>query len=104
MTFRTTGHILYQTARKIVIAVIGITLLLFGTIMLITPGPGIVVIIAGLGILGLEFAWAKRWLRIVKERSQDAAHKAGESNLWQRFRCQFTDLMKRLKGLLRLNP
>jgi tellurite resistance protein TerC len=35
----------------------------------VLPGPAIVVIPVGLGILGIEFAWARRWLRKVKQGS-----------------------------------
>jgi tellurite resistance protein TerC len=36
--------------------------------MIVLPGPAFIVIPAGLGILALEFAWAKRWLHEVKTR------------------------------------
>lgn len=58
----------YQLARRIVIAVIGGTVVLAGVIMLVTPGPGLVVIPFGLAILALEFAWAKLWLKRLKSR------------------------------------
>ncbi|GIK36074.1 MAG: hypothetical protein AMXMBFR45_03660 [Gammaproteobacteria bacterium] len=58
----------YQLARRIVIAVIGGTVVLAGVIMLVTPGPGLVVIPLGLAILALEFAWAKLWLERLKAR------------------------------------
>lgn len=67
-----TGQIVYKTARRIVITVVGGTLLIIGAIMLLTPGPGVLGIAAGLGILGLEYAWAKRWLAEVKRRSGQA--------------------------------
>jgi tellurite resistance protein TerC len=38
--------------------------------MIVLPGPAFVVIPVGLGILSLEFAWARRWLEKVKERSE----------------------------------
>ena len=49
----------YRLARRLVIAVIGGTVVLAGVIMLVTPGPGLVVIPIGLAILALEFAWAR---------------------------------------------
>lgn len=49
------------------IAIAGGTVLLLGAAMIILPGPAILVIPAGLAILGLEFHWAKRWLEKVKE-------------------------------------
>ena len=58
----------YKYARRIVIAVVGATVVLAGVVMLVTPGPGLVVIPAGLAILSIEFAWARHWLRRVRER------------------------------------
>ena len=55
--------ITYQWARRIVVAVFGGTVLLIGIAMVVLPGPAIIVVPLGLGILGLEFAWARTWLR-----------------------------------------
>ena len=55
--------ITYKLARRIVITAVGGTVLLIGVIMLVTPGPGLVFIPIGLAILGLEFAWARAWLK-----------------------------------------
>ncbi len=59
----------YKWARRIAISIIGGSVLLVGLAMTVLPGPAIVVIPLGLGILGLEFAWARRWLRRAKERA-----------------------------------
>lgn len=56
-------NLTYKVVRRIVVAVVGTTVLLLGIVMLVTPGPAFVVIPAGLAILGLEFAWARYWLR-----------------------------------------
>lgn len=56
----------YKLARRIAIAVIGGTVVLVGIIMLVTPGPALVVIPLGLAILALEFAWARQWLEKLK--------------------------------------
>ena len=50
-----------------VILVIGGTVLLAGIALLFLPGPAIVVIPAGLAILGMEFAWARRFLSRVRQ-------------------------------------
>ncbi len=60
----------YKTARRIVIAVIGGTVLLVGLIMVVTPGPAMVVIPTGLAILAVEFAWARRWLLKIRRRAR----------------------------------
>ena len=61
----------YKTGRKIVIALVGFTLVLFGIILIFIPGPALLVIPFGLAVLGLEFSWARRWLAYLKERGMD---------------------------------
>ncbi len=63
----------YKVAKRIVIGIVGGTILLLGVVMMITPGPGIPAILVGLGILGGEFAWARHWLRKVKAKAGDVA-------------------------------
>ena len=57
-----------KIARRIAISVVGATVLLIGVIMIVTPGPAFVLIPVGLAILGLEFAWARVWLRRIREK------------------------------------
>jgi tellurite resistance protein TerC len=64
---RRAAHITYKTARRIVVLAVGSTVVLLGVVMLFTPGPGLVVIPVGLAILGAEFAWARLWLRKMRE-------------------------------------
>lgn len=52
--------------KKVFIGLIGGTVLLVGVAMLVLPGPGIVVIAAGLAILATEFYWARRAMRTTK--------------------------------------
>jgi len=67
----------YKVARRIAVGVVGTTVVLLGVALLILPGPALIVIPAGLAILALEFAWARRWLRIARERSQQALELIG---------------------------
>ncbi|MSR17662.1 MAG: hypothetical protein EXS00_00580 [Phycisphaerales bacterium] len=69
------GEQVYRTAKKVIVAIIGGTVLALGVVMLVTPGPGLVVIIGGLAILAAEFAFAKRWLKRVKETGRLFARK-----------------------------
>lgn len=71
-----TWRLTYRTARRIVIAVIGATVVLLGIAMLILPGPGLLTIIGGLALLGLEFAFAKRWLERIKTTTRWAVDEA----------------------------
>jgi tellurite resistance protein TerC len=67
--------ITYRHARRVAVAVIGGSVVLVGIAMLVLPGPAVVVIPLGLGILGIEFAWARRWL----ERAKHHAGRAMDS-------------------------
>ena len=58
----------YRWIKRIAIAVVGFTVLLVGVAMIVLPGPAFIVIPAGLAILAIEFAWAKRLLIRAKER------------------------------------
>jgi tellurite resistance protein TerC len=60
-------HFTYKAARRIVIGLVGLTVLLIGVVMIVTPGPALVVIPIGLAILSIEFAWARAWLRRLRE-------------------------------------
>jgi tellurite resistance protein TerC len=62
-------RVTYTWARRIIVAVIGFTVLTVGVAMIVLPGPAVVVIPLGLAILGLEFAWARRWLQKLKHGS-----------------------------------
>lgn len=64
-------HMTYKLARRIVVGIVGTTVLLLGLIMMVTPGPGLVVIPIGLAILSIEFAWARFWLRRVRKSISD---------------------------------
>ena len=55
-----------QQAKRLVIAVTGFTVLMVGIAMILFPGPAIIVIPAGLGILATEFIWARRLLKMAK--------------------------------------
>jgi hypothetical protein len=46
----------------------GFTLLLLGIAMVFSPGPGLLIMLVGLGILAAEFVWAKRLLNHLKEQ------------------------------------
>jgi len=49
--------------RKLIVGVVGLTIVLIGVAMLVLPGPALIVIPIGLGVLATEFAWARRIIR-----------------------------------------
>jgi uncharacterized protein (TIGR02611 family) len=66
----------YKSARRVVILLVGTSVLLVGVAMLVLPGPAILVIPAGLAILATEFAWARALLRKLKDKARDLSSAA----------------------------
>jgi len=61
----------------------GFTLLAAGVVMLVTPGPGWVIIFLGLSLLAAEFVWARRLMNRIKRESgciKDAVLRQTEKN------------------------
>ncbi len=54
--------------RRAIVLVLGLSVLAVGIVMIIGPGPAVVVIPLGLGILATEFLWARRLLDALKRR------------------------------------
>ncbi|MEO8436702.1 MAG: PGPGW domain-containing protein [Pyrinomonadaceae bacterium] len=63
--------------RKAIVAVVGFTVVLIGVVMVVTPGPAIVVIPLGLAILATEFVWAQKLLKWAREMVKKKLGKAG---------------------------
>ena len=58
--------------KRVIVTVVGGTILVGGVLMFFTPGPAILVIPAGLAVLGTEYAWARRWLRNARKMAKKA--------------------------------
>jgi hypothetical protein len=57
-----------QQAKRFLTILFGFTLLILGVAMLVLPGPGILTILGGLGILAAEYVWARRLLDRLKHQ------------------------------------
>ena len=57
-------------ARRLIVLVVGLTVVAIGAAMIVLPGPAVVVIPLGLAILASEFVWARRLLDNLKERGR----------------------------------
>lgn len=57
---------------KVVVTIVGVLVLTGGLIMMVTPGPGLVGIAAGLAILATEWDWADRWLQAARRKLEEA--------------------------------
>jgi tellurite resistance protein TerC len=62
-------------ARRLLILIVGMTVLLIGLAMIVLPGPALIVIPIGLAILATEYAWARHWLRVIKDSAEKGAEK-----------------------------
>jgi uncharacterized protein (TIGR02611 family) len=62
----------YRQARRVVVLVVGVSVVLVGLCMVVLPGPAFIVIPLGLAILGIEFAWARLWLKKIKGAANNA--------------------------------
>jgi uncharacterized protein (TIGR02611 family) len=58
--------------RRMIVAVLGVVIVVIGIVLLFIPGPGTVVIIAGLAVLGSEFERPRRWVQLLRERARRA--------------------------------
>jgi uncharacterized protein (TIGR02611 family) len=68
MAARRVGARVLRHARRLIVLVIGLTVLLIGVALLVLPGPAFIVIPIGLAILASEFVWARQLLDNLKDR------------------------------------
>jgi tellurite resistance protein TerC len=64
-----------QQAKRLIVIVLGSTILLIGIAMIVVPGPAILVIPVGLGVLATELVWARRLLNKLKSTLQRGKEK-----------------------------
>ena len=60
-----------KVAKRVIVSVVGATVLLIGVALLVLPGPAFIVIPVGLAILATEYAWARRWLKKARRMASD---------------------------------
>jgi hypothetical protein len=69
--------IAYRNGRRIVVLVIGLTIVALSIPIGLLPGPGgIAVFLGGIALLATEFIWARRLLKELKQRTQAIAERA----------------------------
>jgi uncharacterized protein (TIGR02611 family) len=76
------ARLTFRQARRIVILVVGVTIVIVGIIMIVAPGPAVVVIPLGLAILASEFVWARRLLVRYKGYADNLAKRVGQATPW----------------------
>jgi uncharacterized protein (TIGR02611 family) len=73
--FKVVARFVARNGRRIAITIVGVLVLLVGLALLVLPGPGWVLIFVGLSILGTEYVWAQRLLRVAKQQANKAKDK-----------------------------
>lgn len=67
--------------RRIAVTVAGTVILAVGIMLLVAPGPGLLVILLALVVFAVEYEWARRRLIAVREQALSAAEKAAASRV-----------------------
>lgn len=62
--------------KRLIVAIIGGTILIIGIILIVLPGPAFIVIPIGLSILATEFLWAKNMIHKFKDKLQKFRNKS----------------------------
>ena len=72
---------LHTYGRRALVSIVGFLLILGGAVMMVTPGPGLLAIFAGLALLASEFVWAERLYERAKTRGRAAYDLATASKI-----------------------
>jgi uncharacterized protein (TIGR02611 family) len=70
---------LARLLRRIAVTIVGTVILAVGVVLLVAPGPGLLVIALALAVFAIEYRWARRRLADVQERALSASRKAAAS-------------------------
>ena len=65
-----------RVVKRSAVAILGVLLLAAGLAMMVLPGPGILVIVAGLAVLATEYVWARSLLDKAKTQAEKAQETA----------------------------
>ena len=57
-----------EVAYRVVVAIIGFAIIVTGLALIPLPGPGWLIVFAGLAVLSTEFAWAERLLHYARRK------------------------------------
>lgn len=59
--------------KKALVTITGIVVILFGLLLIVLPGPAVVIIPFGLAILATEYQFAHRWVRAFQKKLSSSA-------------------------------
>jgi uncharacterized protein (TIGR02611 family) len=67
-----------RNSKRVAVTVVGAVLVVGGLVLLVLPGPGIVVVVLGFAVLGTEYAWARAGLEKTKKAADAAGRRTKE--------------------------
>jgi uncharacterized protein (TIGR02611 family) len=70
--FGVTIRFLMRNGKRIGVSIAGLVLVALGLVMLVLPGPGVLLLLAGLAVLATEYVWAQRMLNYAKRKAGQA--------------------------------
>src|SRR5262245_23101341 len=73
--FGVTIRFIARSGKRIGVSLLGFALLILGLAMMVLPGPGLLLIVAGFAILATEYVWAQRALNFAKQKAEQAKNK-----------------------------
>lgn len=71
-----TVRFVMRNGRRMAISLLGFGLVLVGIVLLVLPGPGLLLIVAGLAVLATEYVWAQRTLNYARRKAAQAKDRA----------------------------
>jgi uncharacterized protein (TIGR02611 family) len=78
------AHPVTRITKKVTIAILGGAIVIVGLLLVPLPGPGWLIVLAGLGVWAIEFVWARQLLKFARARLQRWLAWVGQRPLWQR--------------------
>jgi uncharacterized protein (TIGR02611 family) len=79
------AHPVTRATKKVVIALIGAAIVALGLLLVPLPGPGWLIVLAGLGVWAIEFVWARQLLKFARAQLQRWLVWVGMRPIWQRW-------------------
>ncbi|HVE93048.1 MAG TPA: PGPGW domain-containing protein [Actinomycetota bacterium] len=71
----TTLHWAGRGGKRVAVTLVGLALVAAGVVLLVIPGPGMLVVGAGLAVLATEYTWARRALKEARRRARSASNR-----------------------------
>lgn len=71
-----TVRFVLRNGRRMAVSVAGFALVAVGIALLVLPGPGLLLIVAGLAVLATEYVWAQRMLNFARTKAGQARDRA----------------------------